>query len=139
MDKKRANGQMLLLRERLVLQERFPGASVNIKNGQLRWLDGIRPTPMSRNYLVEITWDGISRPKTFVRDPKLEPPPGKNLQHVYTPDEICLFMPYEWKSTMLIADTIIPWTHEWLFQYELFRLKGDWYGGGHGSPTGVNL
>jgi hypothetical protein len=32
---------------------------------------------------------------------------------------------------MPIADTIIPWTSEWLFFYELWLASGEWHGGGH--------
>jgi hypothetical protein len=32
---------------------------------------------------------------------------------------------------MLLADTILPWTSEWLFYYELWSVNGyEWLGGG---------
>ena len=30
----------------------------------------------------------------------------------------------------LIANTIIPWTVEWLYYYELWQATGEWLGGG---------
>ena len=37
---------------------------------------------------------------------------------------------------MLIANTTLPWTAEWLFFYELWLVTGEWDGGGH-WPTGA--
>jgi hypothetical protein len=31
-----------------------------------------------------------------------------------------------------IADTIVPWTAEWLVHYEIWLVTGEWYGGGTG-------
>ena len=33
---------------------------------------------------------------------------------------------------MLIADTIVPWTCEWLVHYEIWFATGEWHGGGEG-------
>lgn len=32
---------------------------------------------------------------------------------------------------MLLADTILPWTSEWLLHYELWLVMGRWAGSGH--------
>ena len=32
---------------------------------------------------------------------------------------------------MSISSTIIPWTSEWLYYYEIWLINGDWLGGGH--------
>ena len=44
--------------------------------------------------------------------------------------ELCLHMPYECNHTAMIADTIIPWTQEWLLHYEIWLATGEWCGGG---------
>ena len=45
--------------------------------------------------------------------------------------KICSFMPREdWDSSMLIADTVVPWTVEWLMFYEIWLISGKWQGGG---------
>ena len=36
----------------------------------------------------------------------------------------------EFNSSKLIANTIIPWTVEWLYYYELWLATGEWLGGG---------
>jgi hypothetical protein len=35
---------------------------------------------------------------------------------------------------MSIADTIVPWTAEWLVHYEIWLMTGEWYGGGDCPP-----
>lgn len=40
---------------------------------------------------------------------------------------------------MLIANTIVPWTSEWLFYYEIWLATGQWHGGGHSSAETPNL
>ena len=40
-------------------------------------------------------------------------------------------MPYEFNYSLRIIDTIIPWTQEWLYFYEIWLLTGEWRGGGH--------
>jgi hypothetical protein len=37
---------------------------------------------------------------------------------------------------MLIVDTTIPWTSEWLINYEIWLPTGDWHGGGEWPPRG---
>ena len=39
---------------------------------------------------------------------------------------------------MLIVDTTIPWTSEWLIYYEIWRATGDLYGGGE-APSPEDL
>jgi hypothetical protein len=31
---------------------------------------------------------------------------------------------------MFLADTVVPWTSEWLFFYEVWHATGLWLGGG---------
>jgi hypothetical protein len=69
------------------------------------------------------------------RDPRGtgEPPPHV-YRHGYLPDypALCLFDPAadEWSPEAFIADTIVPWTIEWLFWFEVWLLTGEWKGGG---------
>lgn len=45
---------------------------------------------------------------------------------------LCLFKGWgEFNSTMFIADTIIPWTKEWLHYFEIWSTGLPWCGGGH--------
>ena len=36
---------------------------------------------------------------------------------------------------MLIVDTTIAWTAEWLINYEIWKATGEWYGGGVWPPV----
>ena len=46
--------------------------------------------------------------------------------------ELCLHMFYEFSYKHdWIADTIVPWTQEWLFFYEIWLATNEWCGGGH--------
>ena len=67
--------------------------------------------------------------------------PDKELPHVYSQKEqrLCLYYPRgrcAWNSSMGIAKTIMPWTSEWLFFYELWLATGEWLGGGIHIETG---
>ena len=44
----------------------------------------------------------------------------------------CLYYPRVrvWRSDKWLANTIIPWLHAWLTHYEIWRVTGEWYGGG---------
>jgi hypothetical protein len=46
---------------------------------------------------------------------------------------LCLHLPGEWDPSMPIANTILPWTVEWLVAYEGWRATGTWWAGGHGT------
>lgn len=59
---------------------------------------------------------------------------GRHLPHVYStkPVRLCLFDPQtaEWSPGAAIADTIVPWTYEWLFYFEEWLVSDEWKGGG---------
>lgn len=140
MDRNRAKGRMLLLREQLTLRQRYPDAHVEIdRSGKLVWRGWLSPSPLSHDYWVEITWSGVGVPRTVVLEPKLEPPEGMALRHVFADGSLCLFMPGGWRSTMLIVDTIIPWTLRWLYHHEIYLFTCEWTGGGHGTPVEEKL
>lgn len=64
--------------------------------------------------------------------------PGEDTPHLYWNERnprrsrLCLFDPAtaEWTSDMAIAETIVPWTIDWLASYEGWRATGEWTGGG---------
>jgi hypothetical protein len=65
---------------------------------------------------------------------RLEPRPGESLPHVYGDGALCLHLAGEWSSDMLVVDSIIPWTAEWLINYEIWKATGEWHGGGQWPP-----
>lgn len=70
---------------------------------------------------------------------------GVDTPHLYWSESnprnsrLCLFDPAadEWSFEMAIAETIIPWTIDWLASYEGWRATGEWTGGGrdHGAQA----
>ena len=44
--------------------------------------------------------------------------------------QICLYRHREFTKDKFLANTIIPWTVEWLYFYEIWLATGEWCGGG---------
>ncbi|MFT3792329.1 MAG: hypothetical protein QM741_14940 [Rudaea sp.] len=92
---------------------------------------------------MSIAYKNGGSPKIQVLTPNLfELAHGKEPPHLYPPmrhpASLCLFHPdrYEWTRQMRIVDTIVPWTAEWLFHYELWLGTGEWHGGGEHPESG---
>ena len=77
------------------------------------------------------------KPKVFMYDNHIEGIEKDDFPHKYHKDlkkqevQLCLNMPYEFDYSLRIIDTIIPWTQEWLYFYEIWLTTGEWRGGGH--------
>ena len=93
------------------------------------WTATLQPTVLSREYTVQISYKPSSFPQVKVLS-QLPTRPGEPLPHVYREGALCLHKVDEWSPDMLIADTIVPWTCEWLIQYEIWLAIGEWHGGG---------
>lgn len=108
-------------------------------------------TPYVRRYDVQLLYCAISFAPANIQantvhvevvKPELSRRPGKPevpIPHTWrnpvtpTRPRLCLCTPGEWTPAMSIADTIMPWTIEWLAAYEGWRATGIWYAGGHGT------
>ncbi len=118
------------------LKAYFPESKYSIGNNMLVWSGYLQPTFLSPDYLIKIVYKRGNSPNVYVVEPKpLIFPEGKTkLEHVYNTEKqhLCLYHrpSKEWKHTMHIADTIIPWTSEWLYHYEIWVATGTWKGGG---------
>ena len=107
--------------------------------------------PYARRYEVQLVYSAVSMrlanitartvhvevvKPVLTRSPEH---PALAIPHVYanrlfpTRPRLCLHTDLEWTPAMYIADTIVPWTVEWLAAYEGWRATGTWYAGGHGS------
>jgi hypothetical protein len=124
-----------LAQQAFALSDRFPDANVALTQGKLRWRGSLTPSPLSRTYLVQMTYRRRRMPEVRVLRPVLEARLTESLPHVYTKERLCLHREGEWSETMLIADTIIPWSAEWLFFYEIWKATGEWHGGGEPPPV----
>ena len=99
------------------------------------WTATLQPTPLSREYTVQISYRPSSIPQVKVLS-QLPTRPGEPLPHIYREGFLCLHKVGEWTRDMLIADTIVPWTCEWLIHYEIWLAIGEWYGGGEEPNEG---
>jgi len=124
------------------LKRRMPLGCGRLSGNTLTWQCWMQPTPLSRNYLVEIRHSLWGPPEVFVKEPDLVTlAGGRHLPHVYSqkPTRLCLYLPRarEWSRKNLLSETILPWTALWLFFFEDWLLGDKWNGGGHepASPS----
>ena len=112
-------------------------------------------TPYAQPYSVQLHYCAFSVPLAAIRSktvhvevlsPLLRRRSGvadPEIPHIYpnpidkTLPRLCLNMPGEWIPSMSIADTIVPWTVEWLAAYEGWRATGRWSAGGHNTERRV--
>lgn len=101
-----------------------------------------------KQYIVAIAWDSssIEKPFVFLVSPVLRPREGESFEGIPhlifdannpVQSGLCLFDPdgREWSPMHLIADSTVPWASQWLAYYELWHLKGIWFGGGVGPES----
>jgi hypothetical protein len=123
------------------LLEAYPGSFCIARGLSLLWQGRLRPTAVSREYLVTIKMDprpGI--PLCYVIEPGLHRLvaesrlPGRKLPHVYYlhGDPLCLFTASlgEWLPGDSIADTTVPWASIWLHYFEVWLATNTWEGSG---------
>lgn len=132
--------QLSVTQQALRLKSQFPdGRAPTVKANKLIWSVTLQPTPMSVRYTVQICYQHRRRPKVIVVNPVLETRLDEDaLPHVYPGDELCLYYKNEFVGTEnFIADTIVPWTSEWLYFYEMWMATGFWLGSEAPHPPGT--
>ena len=88
---------------------------------------------MSDKYVVRISYKLSGAPQVTVVTPRLRVRgDGQPIPHLYPGEFLCLHRPQyrEWKPTLFVADTIVPWAALWLYYYEIWHVTGVWLGGG---------
>jgi hypothetical protein len=105
------------------------------RRGRLDWHYQARPTPLSRAYEVQLTYQIETSPRVYVHDPVLvDLADGRWLPHVYQqrPARLCLYLPGagEWSPRLRLDETVVPWTALWLFFFEEWLATDEWKGGG---------
>lgn len=106
----------------------YPGSTGTLKAGRLLWRGELTPSEESGTYAVLIDHRLGESPHVHVLSPRLEGPGP--IPHTYSDTRLCLFVPGAWADNRTISRTIVPWTMEWLFFYELWSACGEWHGGG---------
>lgn len=120
----------------------FPLSNPSFNQNELTWKYTVTPSPLSASYEIKLHYSKGQQPNVYVINQKLELYPGEiGLPHVYntTKQWLCIYYrkEREWKNNMLFADTVIPWTCEWLLHYECWLATGIWHGGGIHNVTEV--
>lgn len=132
------NSSMTLLQQKVALCSAYKGTEcvIDKKKNQLYWSGTIQPTALSKEYSVFVLYHFNKSPQVWIIGDELEKLDDDNFPHKFEIHRknkmvrICLYRYSEFNSSKLIADTIIPWTIEWLYFYELWLATGEWLGGG---------
>ena len=114
-----------------------------VRGGRMDCNGVVRPTPLSREYRVVISYECGCRPRVYVPGAQLK---RRNAQeripHTFSDSEPCLYYApaAEWRSDMKISASIIGWLSHWLHYYEIWHATGEWLGGGieHQTQDGKN-
>lgn len=93
---------------------------------QKAWFGVLQPTSRSPQYLVKVSYQPYSAPKVEVIRPALR----LNPKHTYSDGSLCLYWPAgeTWRGQNILAKTILIWTAEWLYCYEVWLASGEWVG-----------
>ena len=134
-----------LIQQKVAICTNFKGSicSINKSKKQLLWTAKIKPTPLSKEYTVILIYQLGRSPEVWVVGDELEKLDSLDFPHKFKVDDknkmvrICLYRYSEFNSRKLIANTIIPWTIEWLYYYELWLATGKWLGGGEHPENGA--
>lgn len=119
----------------------LPGAVGQLREGLLTFEYTTQPTSISRGYSLRLTYRRSERPDVRVLAPSIpELAAGHGrVPHLYEhshPVKLCLYLPRtrEWGAGMSLAKTVVPWSIDWLFYFEIWLATGDWNGGGEHPP-----
>jgi hypothetical protein len=113
--------------EELLIKRRFPLFNCKIHGKELICRGRLKPTEHSEEYRIEVAYEPWGSPDIRILTPKIEP---KKELHFYSSGTLCLYDWREqpWQDRWHLADTVIPWTAEWLLYYEIYLLTGKWLG-----------
>jgi hypothetical protein len=120
--------RLTIAQQALGLRSVFPDSRPVIRRGRLCWTGRLQPCELSRIYTVKITYTVGRYPVTRILDPPLSATETGFLPHTYNDHSLCLHDAGQWADHMLIVDTIVPWTAEWLLHYEVWLATGQWLG-----------
>jgi hypothetical protein len=128
-----------------LLKQYYPNGEITLdKNKGFEWVCSLKASPLGDIYKVKVTFEKEGKPKVYVVEPVKLLLAGNQLKlkHVYDHEkqQLCLYYPKnnEWHEGKMIASTIVPWTIEWLYHYELWLITEEWLGGGIHPTTSKN-
>ena len=122
-----AEWRRIFVLEKRCIEKEFPFLRCTLLNKKLTCSGRITPSEGCDTYQIRIDYFKGGTPLVYIVDPPIEPTPE---YHIYESGHLCLYDPRvsPWSTRMLLHQTIIPWTAEWLVFYELWRDTGEWKG-----------
>lgn len=92
----------------------------------------MQPFEGGTDYQTRIEYDGRRAPRVWIESPQLEPrEENERIPHMYNQERVCAFMPQsDWSRDMFVADYVPGRVVQWLYFYEIWRVTGEWFGGG---------
>ena len=116
-----------LITESLAIQKHFPFLHTRVVGNRLVCRGHMQPSDASATYRVEMVYRPWNAPEVRILTPPIKP---ERHLHFYKDGTLCLYDWREqpWQRHWRLADTVIPWTAEWLLYYELYKLTGKWLG-----------
>lgn len=115
----------------------MPGTVASLRGGLLTFDYTAQPTALSRKYELCLSYRRGDAPQVHVLSPSIsELAAGHGrVPHLYEhkhPVKLCLYLPRtrEWGPEMSLAQTMVPWSIDWLFYFEVWLATGKWSGGG---------
>ncbi len=114
-----------LIQQKRGIEQQFDFLKCEIKKNLLL-IKGTFNAPNCDAYDVCISYQAGLAPSVFIERPNV----GINAKnHIYSNGSLCLFYPPEtkWSEKHSIASYTIPWIFEWIVNYELRKLTGEWF------------
>jgi hypothetical protein len=125
-----ARGRSLSLPQQAFgLRSLFPDSQITLRGRQLRWVGDLHPTELSQPYRTRIDYTLGRYPSVNIIDPPITET-HERVPHIYSSGALCVHDANDWNPRMLLTDTTVAWTIEWLYFWELFLTTGTWYGDG---------
>ena len=127
------------------LKFKYKCINYSLSRGKLIWVQKVKPSEYSKEYVITLKYDGLV-PEVYLYNQGIMKIKDEDIPHTYHRFyesehneyvKLCLYYPIygEWTKNMFLSETIIPWAIDWLKYYELWRITGEWLGGGieHGK------
>lgn len=121
----------------ILVKQNFSGTKIINKQGKLHLFITLQPTPFSPKYPIEVIGNSYGKYDVWLIG-NIQNIDDPDFPHKYEVDKknnrvrLCLYHPSrdKWKRDQEVYSTLIPWTCEWLYYYELWLDDGKWRGGG---------
>lgn len=114
----------------LALDRVLPHGRTRLRPGRLSWIGSVQPGAGCGTYELRLDARPLQPPSVFVSSPTLRPNDAGLLPHVYDDGSLCVSQNGDWRPHMLFTDTFVPWSCEWLINYELWLATSLWHGDG---------